>query len=357
LIDRKIGSDQAVFYHNKISEMMTLTLREPEKLALTKYLNFDDDCEEATEVDRLLRFLHSYHVRSADLYGLKKRGSESSHQTYVWDRCQNLWSVLRNLHDRRQFDERYDTVVQYMREAFPSFQDLLIESTGPETVYGNFAEVGRREPIKASGVSDGHLQMLAHLTCLFSEGKNRPSTIIFDEPEISLHPYALAVFARAVGEAADYWNKQVFIATHSPVLISQFQPEDIIATEVAADGRTVMRRVSEIPDIQDLLNQYAAGSLYMSEAIAAQSTGARTRDTRDLAQVGFRWPSRTTASLPNGTEMTIEPSTYLSSRERPDLTDRQRKFLKLYRVTMPDGTVLADLPEIEVERLLGGNGD
>ena len=113
--------------------------------------------------------------------------------------------------------------------------------------------------------------MLILLTALFSEGQDRPSIILFDEPEISLHPYALAIFAEAVTLATEKWNKQVFIATHSPVLISQFTAEDILATGKGERGETIIKRVSEMEEIQDLLEEYAIGSLYMAELIAPQS--------------------------------------------------------------------------------------
>ncbi len=274
LIDRKVGSDKADFYHYNIADTALVTLKEPEMLALTRYLAFADVSPEAASVDGLLRFVHFYQARAADLYRLKKRGSESSYQIWLWDRCQNLWSVLRNLHDRQGMDERYDTIVGFMRESFPAFRDLLIEPTGPNTVYGSFLEKGRRSPIQASGVSDGHLQMLAHLTALFAEGQERRSLLMFDEPEASLHPYALSVLAKAVKLATAEWNKQVFIATHSPVLISQFDPANILATEIGANGQTVIRRVSEMPEISDLLEEYAAGSLYMAEMLASQSKPA-----------------------------------------------------------------------------------
>jgi hypothetical protein len=61
------------------------------------------------------------------------------------------------------------------------------------------------------------------------------------------------------------------MATHSPVLISQFAPEHILAAEQNSDGQTVMKRISQIPEIQDLLHEYATGSLYMAEVIAPQS--------------------------------------------------------------------------------------
>lgn len=272
LIDRKIGSDKASFYHTKLKGMMQLTLRDPEKLAFTRYLDLEDwSPRSAFELDRLLRFVHFYPSRRADFYRLKKLGSESSYQIWLWDRCQNLWSVLQNLLGKRVADERYDTIVSFMRESFSTFDDLLIEQTGPNTVYASFLEKGRRQPIQASGVSDGHLQMLTLLTALFSGGKDRDSLILFDEPEISLHPYALAVFAEAVKLATKEWKKQVFIATHSPVLISQFDPENILAMEINESGQTIMKRVSEMDEIEDLLEEYAVGSLYMAEMIAAQS--------------------------------------------------------------------------------------
>ena len=113
------------------------------------------------------------------------------------------------------------------------------------------------------------------LTALFSEG-NREAVLLFDEPEVSMHPWALTVFAKAVKVAAEQWNKQVFVATHSPVLISQFEPRDVLVAGIE-DGRARFYRLDEIDDIRDLLAEYAAGSLYMSEAIAPQGPGALTK--------------------------------------------------------------------------------
>ena len=171
-------------------------------------------------------------------------------------------------------DDRYTTIIQYMSEAFPLFEGIVLEQTGPTSVYASFLEKGRRQGIFASGVSDGHLQLLLLLTALFSEGR-RESVLLFDEPETSLHPWAITVFAKAVKEAAGHWNKQVFLATHSPVLISQFEPKDILVAGIE-EGRARFDRLSEIEQVQDLLQEYAAGSLYMSEAIAPQGPDAAT---------------------------------------------------------------------------------
>ena len=75
--------------------------------------------------------------------------------------------------------------------------------------------------------------------------------ILLDEPDLSLHPWALSVLAKAIETATKEFHKQVIIATHSPVLMSQFEPEYLLAIELDESGQTVMKRVSEMADIQD----------------------------------------------------------------------------------------------------------
>ena len=268
LIERSSGSDKAALYDTKIGQAPLIDLREPEKLTLGLFLDFNRGDEEAEHLNRLLHHVRMYHSRSFLLRHLKRVGSESSPQTRLWDLGNNAWSVLRNLQDRRNVDERYDTIMRHMAEAFPLFDDIVLEQTGPSSVYASFMEKGRRSGIFASGASDGFVQLLLLLIALFSEGP-RESVLLFDEPEVSLHPWAIVVFARAVKLAAEQWNKQVFLATHSPVLISQFEPRDVLVAGIEG-GRARFDRLSEINEIRDLLEEYAAGSLYMSEAVAGQ---------------------------------------------------------------------------------------
>ena len=271
LIDRHPGSEKAHLYHEQLNQAVPINLREPEKLSLGLFLDFNRGDIEAGKLDRLLHFVRMYHSRSFRLSGLKRTGSESSHQTRLWDLGDNAWSVLRNVQDKRQVDSRYDTIMHYMAEAFPFFDGIVLEQTGPNAVYASFQEKFRSQPVFASGASDGVLQLLLMLIALFSEG-DRESVLLLDEPEIALHPWAIAILAKAVKHAAAKWRKQVFIATHSPVLISQFDPSDVFVARTEA-GRARFDRLPEIEEVADLLKEYAAGALYMSEAIAGQSAG------------------------------------------------------------------------------------
>jgi predicted ATPase len=269
-VSRTTGKDEAKFYHVGLKGTVLAPLRDPDKLSLTRYLDFEGSFQEVDDFDRLLHFVNFYHSRSLALSWIKRRGSETGSEFKLRSDGANLWSVLRNLRDKERLDDRFKTIKFFMQRGLPTFVDLYFEQVGASLVYGSFIEKDRREPIQASGVSDGHLQLLILLTALFSEGRSRDSLILFDEPEVSLHPWALAVFAEAVKLATKDWNKQVFITTHSPVLLSQFEVTDSFSTELQS-GRTQMSRVSEIKGIEDLLDQYATGSLYMAELLAPQS--------------------------------------------------------------------------------------
>jgi len=269
LFRRRTGAESVEFLERG-TIVESHPLRDPTKVALNLYLDFKPEDAETAKLDRLLRRVRLYHSRSFDLQRLKTLGAKASTGTVLSSGGDNAWSVLRNLRDRGR-DSRYSTILQLMSEAFPGFEEIEFEQTGLTSVYAQFYEKQRRKAIPASSMSDGHLQLLLVLTALFGDEPHTASVILLDEPEVSLHPWALAVLANAVKIAAgETWNRQVLLATHSPVLISQFEPHEIFASE-STDGQTKLRRVSEIDGIDDLLEQYAAGSLYMAEMLGAQT--------------------------------------------------------------------------------------
>ena len=277
LINRRTGSDEADLYYHTANPPVRTRLTFPEKLTLTQYMQtqyMQGSDLLPREIFRLwhrlisIQFYHSHYI---DLSGLKHRGSESGGEIVLRENCENLFSVLQNIHGKSAIDSRYETIISFMRKSFPNFKNLVFDRSGLNAVYISFAQKNLQYPISALNESEGQLQMLILLTALFAQENKNDMLILFDEPETSLHPYAISVFAEAVKHATKEWNKQVFIATHSPVLIGQFEPDDILATDLDESGQTVLKRVSEMDDIQDLLESYDTGSLYMAEAIAPQS--------------------------------------------------------------------------------------
>ena len=101
LIERSSGSESARLFHQAVEQAVSVPLREPDKISLGLFLDFNRGDPEAANLDHLLHFVRLYHSRSFRLRALKKTGSESSHQTRLWDLGDNAWSVLRNVQDRR----------------------------------------------------------------------------------------------------------------------------------------------------------------------------------------------------------------------------------------------------------------
>ena len=230
----------------------------------------------AVTIAGLLTGIRLYAARSFDLAEVTRRGSAGGTDLKLTAGGSNLWTVLRNWEGRRSIEPCYETISCYTRRAFPFLRGTLIEATSPTTLYGSFVEDGLAGPLPASLASDGHIHFLMLMTALFAPGPDTPAILLFDEPETSLHPWAISVFAEAVQEAVEKWNRQVLIATHSPVLISQFEPASCYVTS-KSDRGTGISRVSEMEDAQPWLEDYAAGSLYMAELLARQSVAEPQR--------------------------------------------------------------------------------
>ncbi len=269
LLEREIGTAQAFYFGGPGSQTQSVDLREPRRLVIAHHPGSPHAFEEDLFADVALSG-RIYSPRSMELADLKQHGSPAGTEGQLMEQGENLWSVLRTLDGRRLLDDRYTTIMKYMAEAFPTFKGLVTEATAPTVVYAQFLEAGRRRPVYASEISDGHIQFLLLVTALFCDLRGTAPLVMIDEPETSLHPWALAVLATAIREATEKWDRQVILATHSPVLMSQFEPNELLAVE-SKEGRTQITRLSEMEDIQDLLQDYAAGSLYMSEVIAPQS--------------------------------------------------------------------------------------
>ncbi|MGA0556252.1 AAA family ATPase [Larkinella sp. VNQ87] len=110
--------------------------------------------------------------------------------------------------------------------------------------------------LDASDLSDGTLRFIA-LCTLFLQ-PNLPETIIVDEPELGLHPYAINILAGLMKNASE--KSQIIISTQSVSLIDNFEPEDIIVVNNTANESHFKRLSSEELDIW--LAEYSLGELW-----------------------------------------------------------------------------------------------
>ncbi len=95
--------------------------------------------------------------------------------------------------------------------------------------------------LNATHLSDGTLRFIALATLLLQP--DLPKTIIIDEPELGLHPFAINKLAGLIMQASA--QTQFIISTQSVNFIDNFQPEDIITVD-RKDNQSVFNRQSKI---------------------------------------------------------------------------------------------------------------
>ena len=105
------------------------------------------------------------------------------------------------------------------------------------------------------------------LTALFQDPA--PSLLGLEEPELAIHPGAMAVLADTMQEAA--LRGQVLVATHSPDLINLLPIESIRAV-TAENGSTEVGRVAEhqMKSVRDKL--FLPGELHSMEGLQPAGT-------------------------------------------------------------------------------------
>lgn len=129
----------------------------------------------------------------------------------------NLTSTLQALD--REYPQAYQRILDFLRAAVPDVRDLVVKKVESFLVGLIFHQTGLK--LDLSQESDGTLRLLALFTALF---QRPPRTLIgIEEPELNIHPGALAVLRDAMQLACR--ESQILVTTHSPELLAGFPPE------------------------------------------------------------------------------------------------------------------------------------
>jgi predicted ATPase len=121
-------------------------------------------------------------------------------------------------HHLREFHGALNAV----RLIMPNLEDVNVFTTPQKTLQLTFKERGFSRPWTAGEVSDGTIRGLGLLTAVFEP---RSKVVVVEEPENSLHPWAIGEFVDAGREIAEH--KQIVLTTYSPSLINHLHPRDL----------------------------------------------------------------------------------------------------------------------------------
>ncbi len=165
----------------------------------------------------------------------------------------NLGLVLNDL----EHQDTWPRFLEYMQRFLPRFKRLTTKIQGG-SVQIYLHEDGLKTPIPATRLSDGTIRFLALLAVLLHP--NKAQLVCIEEPELGLHPDALAIIAELLVEARA--KTQVIVTTHSDVLVSALTEEaDSVLVSDYVGGGTEFRRL-ESGKLEKWLTQYRLGEIW-----------------------------------------------------------------------------------------------
>lgn len=162
----------------------------------------------------------------------------------------------------------YHNIVGAIRLIAPFFAEFQLQPSAlnPEKIRLEWREKGSDEYFNAHALSDGTLRFISLATLLLQPPQNLPSTILLDEPELGLHPYAITTLANMLQSASE--QTQVIVSTQSVNLVNQLNPEDIVVVDREA-GQSVFKRLSEL-EIENWLEDYGLGELWEKNVLGGR---------------------------------------------------------------------------------------
>ena len=226
------------------SRLLTLTVRED--------INSKRIFEDIIGVWKVFHF-HD----TSDTAGVKRLGSLHDNE-YLRQDAANLAAFLYRL--KLEYPDIYQQIRKTVSLAIPFFDDFVLKPNKLPTEEEQIRLLWRQKDsdyaLWPSQLSDGSIRFICLVTALLQP--EAPSTIIIDEPELGLHPYAITLLGSLLRSASK--RMQVIVSTQSVPLVNEFSLGDLIIVE-REQGASVFKRLN--PEEFELwLEEYSTGELW-----------------------------------------------------------------------------------------------
>jgi predicted ATPase len=208
-----------------------------------------------------------YHFHDTGETAKFKQATPVAASSYLYNDASNLAAFLYRL--KNEYTTYYNDIVAAIQTVTPFFKDFVLTPEGDEnqpTLMLLWQHRNNVTPFSASQLSDGTARFICLATLFLQPIKLMPSTIIIDEPELGLHPAALAALADMVKSAAK--NSQVICSTQSVTFANQFDPEDFIVVD-QHNGASTFSQLN--PDeLTHWLEDYQMGDIWDKNLIGGR---------------------------------------------------------------------------------------
>ena len=220
-----------------------------------------DTNELSKEIRNYLSDLQRYHFHdTGEKSPFNKESNIDNDRFFLYDRGQNIAALLYTIY--KEHPITYLLIIKTIQSIAPYFLDFFLRPDNNGNIRLRWQSRHSSIIYGVNDLSDGTIRFIA-LTVLFMQ-PNLPQTIIIDEPELGLHPAAIAKLSGMIQSAAAK-GCQIIAATQSTDLIAHFTPEDIITADQIS-GATVFQRLNS-ETLQHWLEEYTIDDLWKRNII------------------------------------------------------------------------------------------
>ncbi|MDB9534702.1 AAA family ATPase [Dolichospermum planctonicum CS-1226] len=207
-----------------------------------------------------------YHFHDTSDSAYVKQAAPINDNIYLRPDARNLAAFLYLL--KNNYSQSYQQIFKTIRLVAPFFDNFLLRPSphNQDVIELEWFEQGQDIPFKAHLLSDGTLRFICLATVFLQPTSLQPETILVDEPELGLHPYAITILASLMRAASR--EKQVIVSTQSVELLNEFTAKDVIVVD-RKDGKSLLRRLNE-DDLHEWLEDYSLGELWKKNIIGGR---------------------------------------------------------------------------------------
>lgn len=166
----------------------------------------------------------------------------------------NLAAVL--MHMQQVYPGHFARIVETVRQVAPFFGGFALREVAPGQTQLLWQDRYSDLLYYPHQLSDGTLRYICLATLLLQP--NPAATLIIDEPELGLHPYAIKLLTSMLHEAAQ--RTQLIVATQSSLLVDELTPEQVIVVN-HRDGESLLEHL-EPERLKSWLEEYTLGQLW-----------------------------------------------------------------------------------------------
>lgn len=208
-----------------------------------------------------------YHFHDTGRSAKVKQEHNISNNRVLMNDAGNLAAFLYRL--KLNHEKNYKEIVSTIQLIAPYFSDFVLEPQegNEEQIVLKWQQKECDDIFNSSQLSDGTLRFICLAVLLLQPHELQPATIIVDEPELGLHPYAISIFAEMVKQLSD--EKQIIISTQSVELLNEFDVEDVIVVDRSEDGSEFKRLKEE--ELEEWIKEdYALGDLWKKNILGGR---------------------------------------------------------------------------------------